>query len=57
MSARGPVKASPEGVPGAVSDPARVNGEDITFAGHEGTHVNGPAAKLWGRSCRSSRGI
>jgi carboxymethylenebutenolidase len=41
MSRPAQVKASPEGVPGAVTDPARVNGEDITFAGDGGTQVNG----------------
>ncbi len=39
------VKASPEGVPGALADPARVAGEDLTFAGAGGTQVNGYLAR------------
>jgi carboxymethylenebutenolidase len=39
------VKPSPEGVPGAVSDPAAILGEDLTFAGAHGTHVNGYLAR------------
>ncbi len=39
------VKASPEGVPGAVTDPSRVVGEDLTFPGAEGTLVNGYLAR------------
>ena len=35
------VNASPEGVPGAVADPAGLAGEDLTFAGAGGTQVNG----------------
>ena len=35
------VKASPEGVPGAVTDPSRVVGEDLTFPGAGGTPING----------------
>jgi carboxymethylenebutenolidase len=35
------VKPSPEGVPGALTDSARVAGEQITFAGAGGTQVNG----------------
>jgi len=46
------VRPSPEGVPGAVTDPSGVRGEDITFAGAEGTRVNGylaaPAASADG---------
>ena len=46
------VKASPQGVPGAVSDPATVRAQDITFAGAERTPVNGylatPAAGATG---------
>jgi carboxymethylenebutenolidase len=38
------VKPSPEGVPGAVRDPARVRAEALTFAGHEGTQINGHLA-------------
>jgi len=36
---------SPEGVPGAVSDPASVAAEDLTFAGAGGTAVNGYLAR------------
>jgi carboxymethylenebutenolidase len=39
------VKASPRGVPGALSDPTRVSGEDLSFAGAEGTAVNGYLAR------------
>jgi carboxymethylenebutenolidase len=39
------VKASPRGVPGAVSDPTRISGEELTFAGAEGTQVNGYLAR------------
>jgi len=39
------VKASPEGVPGGLADPARVAGEDLTFAGAGGTQVNGYLAR------------
>jgi carboxymethylenebutenolidase len=35
------VRPSPEGVPGALTDPARVHGEEIAFAGAGGTQVNG----------------
>jgi carboxymethylenebutenolidase len=35
------VKPSPEGVPGALTDPARVHGEQIDFAGADGDRVNG----------------
>ena len=35
------VRPSPEGVPGAVTDPGAVRGEDVTFAGAGGTRVNG----------------
>jgi len=46
MSASGPgarveVKASPPGVPGAVTDPGRLLAEELTFAGSDGTPVNG----------------
>jgi carboxymethylenebutenolidase len=44
------VKASPEGVPGAVTDPNRVRAENLTYSGAEGTPVNGylaaPAAPV-----------
>jgi carboxymethylenebutenolidase len=39
------VKPSPEGVPGAVTDPASVVGEELTFAGAQGTQVNGYLAR------------
>lgn len=39
------VKPSPEGVPGAILDPTRVSGEELTFAGAEGTQVNGYLAR------------
>jgi carboxymethylenebutenolidase len=39
------VKPSPRGVPGAVSDPTRISGEDLTFPGAEGTEVNGYLAR------------
>jgi carboxymethylenebutenolidase len=40
-----PIFPSPEGVPGAVTDPARIAGEDLTFTGAEGTQVNGYLAR------------
>jgi carboxymethylenebutenolidase len=39
------VKPSPQGVPGAVSDPTRISAEQLTFAGAEGTQVNGYLAR------------
>jgi hypothetical protein len=39
------VKPSPEGVPGAASDPAGIAGEDLTFAGAGGAQVNGCLAR------------
>ena len=44
MSPAVAVAPSPEGVPGAVIDPARVRAEQLTFAGHGGTAVNGHLA-------------
>src|ERR1700731_3662586 len=41
MSNPAPVRPSPEGVPGAVTDPASVLGEDVSFAGAEGALING----------------
>ena len=41
MSDASPVTRSPDGVPGAVTDPASVVGEDLTFAGAGGTQING----------------
>jgi carboxymethylenebutenolidase len=35
------VKRSPEGVPGAVSDPSRIRAQELTFAGADGVQVNG----------------
>ena len=44
------IKPSPEGVPGAVTDPTRVRGEDLRFAGANGEGVNAylttPAASV-----------
>jgi carboxymethylenebutenolidase len=39
------VKPSPQGVPGAVSDPTRISGEELTFPGAEGTAINGYLAR------------
>ncbi len=39
------VTPSPRGVPGALSDPTRVSGEQLTFAGAGGTAVNGYLAR------------
>jgi carboxymethylenebutenolidase len=39
------VKPSPEGVPGAVTDPARIAAEELTFAGSGGVQVNGYLAR------------
>jgi carboxymethylenebutenolidase len=39
------IKASPPGVPGAVTEPALVRGDDITFAGDAGTAVGGYLAR------------
>jgi carboxymethylenebutenolidase len=39
------VKPSPDGVPGAVSDPASIVGEELTFTGAHGTQVNGYIAR------------
>ncbi len=36
---------SPAGVPGAVTDPSRVLGEDVVFPGHNGEPVNGYLAR------------
>jgi carboxymethylenebutenolidase len=41
MSTQEQVAASPHGVPGAVTDPTRVRAEELTFAGADGTAVNG----------------
>jgi len=35
------VKASPEGVPGALRDPSAVRAEDLQYPGAGGTPVNG----------------
>src|SRR5689334_1495748 len=39
------VKPSPEGVPGAVTDPSVLAAEDLTFAGAGGTQVKGYLAR------------
>jgi carboxymethylenebutenolidase len=39
------VTPSPQGVPGAVNDPTRISGDEITFAGDGGTAVNGYLAR------------
>jgi carboxymethylenebutenolidase len=39
------VKPSPQGVPGAVSDPTRISAEELTYAGAGGTQVNGYVAR------------
>ena len=39
------VKPSPEGVPGAVTDPRRIAAEEVTFAGAGGEQVNGYLAR------------
>jgi carboxymethylenebutenolidase len=39
------VEPSPAGVPGAVSDPASITAENLTFAGADGTQVNGYLAR------------
>jgi carboxymethylenebutenolidase len=39
------VKASPQGVPGAVSDPTRISGEELTFPGAGGDAINGYLAR------------
>jgi carboxymethylenebutenolidase len=35
------VKASPEGVPGALTDPSRIHGEELTYTGAGGDQING----------------
>jgi carboxymethylenebutenolidase len=45
MSAAAHVQPSPEGVPGAVTDPARVRGEDLTYAGAHGGDVKAYLAR------------
>jgi carboxymethylenebutenolidase len=39
------VKPSPQGVPGAVTDPTRISAEELTFAGAAGAQVNGYLAR------------
>lgn len=39
------VEPSPRGVPGAVGDPTRIEGEELTFPGAEGAQVNGYLAR------------
>jgi len=50
------VQPSPEGVPGAVTDPTGLTGEDLTFAGAEGTQVNGYLARPRDSSAAGPRG-
>ena len=38
-------QASPEGVPGAVTEPSRVLAADVTFPGHRGEQINGYLAR------------
>jgi Dienelactone hydrolase family len=44
------IKPSPDGLPGAVTDPSRVRGEDLRFAGANGEQINAylatPAASV-----------
>lgn len=44
MSPAVAVQVSPDGVPGAVTDPSRVRAEALTFPGHGGTAVRGHLA-------------
>jgi carboxymethylenebutenolidase len=39
------VKPSPDGVPGAVTDPSTIAAEELTFAGADGVQVNGYLAR------------
>jgi carboxymethylenebutenolidase len=54
MAGAAEVRPSPEGVPGGVTDPRAVRGENVTFAGAGTTHVNGylatPATSAEGAS-------
>jgi carboxymethylenebutenolidase len=50
MAAGVQVKPSPDGVPGAVTDPARVRAEELTYPGAEGAHVNGYLASPAGEA-------
>src|ERR1700693_6275424 len=36
---------SPQGVPGALTDPTRVSGEELTFAGFDGEQIGGYLAR------------
>jgi len=45
MPDESPIAPSPDGVPGAVTDPTRIVGEDLTFAGAGGIEVNGYLAR------------
>ena len=40
-----PVEPSPDGVPGAVTDPTRIAAEELTFASTDGTQINGYLAR------------
>ena len=39
------VKASPQGVPGALTDPTRISAEELTYPGADGAQVNGYLAR------------
>jgi carboxymethylenebutenolidase len=39
------VKASPQGVPGALTDPTRISAEELTYPGADGAPVNGYLAR------------
>jgi carboxymethylenebutenolidase len=53
MSGTVQIKPSPDGVPGAVTDPGPLRGEELTFAGADGDQINGylaePAGGTGGR--------
>jgi carboxymethylenebutenolidase len=40
-----PVKPSPDGVPGAVTDPSRIAAESLTYASTDGTQIKGHLAR------------
>jgi carboxymethylenebutenolidase len=45
MSGAVEIKPSPDGVPGGVTDPGHLRGEDLTFAGANGEKINGYLAE------------
>jgi carboxymethylenebutenolidase len=45
MSSAVQIKPSPEGVPGAVSDPTRLTAEELAFPGAEGVQIDGYLAR------------